>query len=122
MFCIKIIVLEVIELNFTILNRNDEILMALVHYFITEENYSPIMVRGTKDEIWLENVDGPYRIIRINSNYIHNKEQFNFDITKTKNVMNQIKKKTLSLNVNTLNILLNVGDNVEINDLLNLKI
>ena len=58
----------------------------------------------------------PYRIIRINSNYIHNKEQFNFDITKTKNVMNQIKKKTLSLNVNTLNILLNVGDNVEIND------
>ena len=116
MFCIKIIVLEVIELNFTILNRNDEILMALVHYFITEENYSPIMVRGTKDEIWLENVDGPYRIIRINSNYIHNKEQFNFDITKTKNVMNQIKKKTLSLNVNTLNILLNVGDNVEIND------
>ncbi len=103
-------------MNFTILNRNDEILMALVHYFITEENYSPIMVRGTKDEIWLENVDGPYRIIRINSNYIHNKEQFNFDITKTKNVMNQIKKKTLSLNVNTLNILLNVGDNVEIND------
>ena len=56
MFCIKIIVLEVIELNFTILNRNDEILMALVHYFITEENYSPIMVRGTKDEIWLETI------------------------------------------------------------------
>ncbi|MCM1053716.1 MAG: rhomboid family intramembrane serine protease [Ruminococcus sp.] len=101
-------------MNFNIINKNDEMLMALVHYFITEENYTPIVVKGVKDEIWLENVEGPYRIIRINSNYIHNEEQYEFDIFKTKQVMGQIRKKTLSFSVNTLNILLNVSDSVEI--------
>lgn len=100
-------------MNFNVINKNDEIVMALVHYFVTVENYTPIVVKGVKDEIWLENLDGPYRIIRINSNYIHNDEQYKFDMFKTKKVMEQIKKKTLSLSVNTLNILLNVGDNVD---------
>ncbi len=102
-------------MNFNVINKNDEIVMSLVHYFVTVENYTPIVVKGVKDEIWLENLDGPYRIIRINSNYIHNDEQYKFDMFKTKKVMDQIKKKTLSLSVNTLNILLNVGDNVDFN-------
>ena len=50
----------------------DEIIMRLVHYFVTEEDYQPIIVNGVKNEIWLENLDAPYRIVRINSNYIHN--------------------------------------------------
>ena len=58
-----------------IMNNKDEILMSLVHYFVTEKDYTPIVVKGVKDEIWLENTEGPYRIIRINSNYIHNDEQ-----------------------------------------------
>lgn len=103
-------------MQFNILNKNDEIVMSLVHYFITEENYTPIVVRGVKDEIWLENLDGPYRIIRINSNYIHNDEQYKFDLFKTKKVVEQIKKKTLSLSMNTLNIFLNLGDNVHMNE------
>ena len=103
-------------MQFNILNKNDEIVMSLVHYFITEENYTPIVVRGVKDEIWLENLDGPYRIIRINSNYIHNDEQYKFDLFKTKKVVNQIKKKTLSLSMNTLNIFLNLGDNVHLKE------
>ncbi len=102
-------------MHFNILNKNDEIIMSLVHYFITEENYIPIVVKGTKDEIWLENLDGPYRIIRINSNYIHNDEQYRFDLFKTQKVVEQIKKKTLSLSMNTLNIFLNLGDNVHLN-------
>lgn len=101
-------------MNINVVDRNDEMLMALIHYFITEENYTPIVVKGVKDEIWLENLDGPYRIIRINSNHIHNKEQLDFDIFKTSNVMRQIKKKTLSLNMNALNILLNVSDDVSL--------
>ena len=48
--------------------KQDEILMSLVHYFVTKEGCAPIYVQGVKDEIWLENIDGPYRIIRINSN------------------------------------------------------
>jgi len=106
----------VIELNFNVVNKNDEIVMALIHYFITEENYTPIVVKGVKDEVWLENLEGPYRIIRINSNYIHNKEQYQFDLFKTSKVMEQIKKKTLSLNMNALNILLNVSENVSLEE------
>ena len=101
-------------MHFNILNKNDEIVMSLVHYFITEENYTPIVVKGVKDEIWLENLEGPYRIIRINSNYIHNDEQYQFDQFKTKKVMEKIKKKTLSISMNTLNIFLNLGDNVHL--------
>ena len=103
-------------MHFNILNKSDEIVMSLVHYFITEENYTPIVVKGVKDEIWLENLDGPYRIIRINSNYIHNDEQYKFDLFKTKKVVDQIKKKTLSISMNTLNIFLNLGDNVHLNE------
>ena len=62
------------------MKKNDDIIMRLVHYFITEKDYSPIVVNGVKDEIWLENTEGPYKIIRINSNYIHNEEQFSFDM------------------------------------------
>lgn len=103
-------------MNFNVINKNDEMVMSLVHYFVTVENYTPIVVKGVKDEIWLENLEGPYRIIRINSNYIHNEEQYKFDMFKTKKVMEQIRKKTLSLSVNTLNILLNVADNVDFDD------
>ena len=99
-----------------LINRKDEIIMKLVHYFITEENYTPIVVNGVKDEIWLENTNGPYRIIRINSNYIHNNEQYDFDIFKTKNIMKQIKKKTLSFSINTLNIFLDINPEVVFTD------
>ena len=43
--------------------------------FVTEEDYEPILVNGVKNEVWLENLDAPYKVIRINSNYIHNEEQ-----------------------------------------------
>lgn len=103
-----------------VMNNKDEILMSLVHYFVTEQDYTPIVVKGVKDEIWLENTEGPYRIIRINSNYIHNDEQLNFDIFKTKNVMKQIKKKTVSFSVNTLNIFLDLGDSVHLKSVKNI--
>lgn len=97
-----------------IMNKKDEIIMRLVHYFVTEKNYTPIVVNGVKDEIWLENQDGPYKIVRINANYIHNEEQYKFDVFKIKNVMRQIKRKTVSFSMNTLNILLDVNDEVNI--------
>lgn len=91
-----------------LMSEKDEIVMSLVHYFITEENYTPIIVKGAKDEIWLENLDGPYRVVRINSNPIHNNEQLNYDILKTKSVLKQIKKKTFSMSMNILNIFLDM--------------
>lgn len=97
-----------------VMDKRDELIMKLVHYFITEENYTPIVVNGVKDEIWLENCDGPYRIIRINSNNIFNKEQLHYDNFKIKSIVKQIKKKTLSFRVNTLNILLDVNEDLNI--------
>ena len=94
------------------MNKKDEIIMHLVHYFITEENYQPIIVNGVKNEIWLENLDANYKVIRINSNYIHNIDQLKFDNYKIKNITKQIRKKTFSLNLKTLNILLDLNDDV----------
>ena len=91
-----------------IMSDQDEIITALVHYFITEENYTPIIVKGAKDEIWLENMDAPYRVVRLNSNSIFNEEQFNYDVLKTKGVLKQIKKKTFSLQMNVLTIYLDI--------------
>lgn len=103
-------------------NNKDEIIMKLVHYFITEENYQPIIVNGVKNEIWLENLEAPYKVIRINSNYIHNEEQLKFDSFKIKNITKQIKKKTLSLKLKTLNILLDLNDDVKFENSKNIDI
>ena len=99
------------------MDKKDEIVMKLVHFLVTKENYTPIVVNGVRNEVWLENVEGPYKIIRINSNYIHNKEQFNFDIYKTNNVAKQIKKKTLSWKMNVLNIFLDLNDDVKLDSI-----
>ncbi len=99
-----------------VIRENDQIMMSLVHYFVTKCNYAPIRVQGVKDEIWLENLEGPYRIIRISSNSIINEEQYNFDIFKMEHIMKQIKKKTLSFNVNALNICLNLDTKINNNN------
>ena len=96
------------------MDPKEELIMKLVHYFITEENYEPMIVNGVKNEIWLENLEAPYKVIRINSNYIHNNDQLAFDNYKIKNVTKQIKQKTLTFNMKTLNLLLDVGDNVDL--------
>ena len=95
------------------IRKNDQIMMSLVHYFVTKENYTPIRVQGVKDEIWLENLNGPYRVIRISCNKVINEEQFKFDIFKMEHVIKQIKRKTLSLKMNALNICLDMSDKVK---------
>ena len=59
---------------------NHEMVMKLLHYFITEKGYSPIVLHGAKNEIWLENFSNDYGIVRIVTDNIYNDEQFNFDI------------------------------------------
>lgn len=96
------------------LNKNDEIVMKLLHYFIIEQNYNPVILHGAKDEIWLEKSDGDYKIIRIVSNYIHNNEQLGFDIYKTKQIIKKIRKKMFLFKVPSLSIFVNLGDSVDI--------
>lgn len=95
------------------MDRKNLIAMKLLHYFITEKNYNPILLQGVENEIWLENLNQDYKIIRIVSNYIHNNEQFAFDLFKTKRIMKKIKAKTLSFHLNTLSIFTDLGDYVD---------
>ena len=100
-----------------VINKNDELVMKLLHYFITEKNYNPIVLHGAKDEIWLENMENDsYEIVRIVTNYIHNDEQLNFDLFRTKQITKRIKKKTFSFNMDVLSIFVNLGDSVNINN------
>lgn len=98
------------------LNKNDEIVMKLLHYFITIQGYNPVVLHGAKDEIWLENSNADYKIVRIVSNYIHNDEQLNFDIFRTKQILKRIKRKMFSLKIDALSIFVNLGDNVNLDN------
>ncbi|NLA33451.1 MAG: rhomboid family intramembrane serine protease [Tenericutes bacterium] len=93
------------------LDRKNEIVMKLLHYFITEKEYNPIVLQGAEDEIWLENINSDYKIIRIVSNHIHNKEQLEFDLFKTKSVVKKIKKKLMTFNIPVLSIFTDLEDN-----------
>lgn len=100
-----------------IVTKNDELVMKLLHYFITEKGYNPIILHGAKDEIWLENLNEEYEIVRIVSNYIHNDEQLNTDLFRTKQIVKKIKRKTFSFKMNTLSLFVNLGDSVNMNNI-----
>ena len=94
-------------------SERDLITMKLLYYFITIKNYNPVIVQGAKNEIWLENLGEDIKIVRIVSNYIHNDEQMEFDLFKTKRLVKKIRRKTFSLSMKVLNIFTDLGDNVD---------
>lgn len=94
------------------INKKDDIILKILHYFITEENYKPVIINGLENEIWLENMENDLQLIRINTNYIHNDEQLKTDMYKAKTIMRSIKKNTLSFRMNMLNLLLDTGEYV----------
>lgn len=98
------------------MNKIDVLTMKLLHYFITELNYKPIIVHGLDNEIWLENMDMDIRIVRINMKYIHNMEQLNFDTFKVKKLLKQIKLKTLTFNMKVLSFYLDLNDEIKLTD------
>ena len=102
--------------NIIRLDNKDMLMMKLSHYFITEQNYNPIILHGINDEIWLENMDSDYRVVRIVGHYIHNNEQLNFDKFKLDRIIKSIKRKTLSLKINVLSIYIDLGDNVTLKE------
>ncbi|MGI6329796.1 MAG: rhomboid family intramembrane serine protease [Bacilli bacterium] len=102
-------------MNEQMVNPRDELVMKLLHYFITEEGYNPIIIHGSKNEIWLEKFDAPYRIIRIMTGHIHNKEQLEFDLYKTHTIMSKIKRKTFTFKLNLLAIFIDLEEDVTLN-------
>lgn len=93
-----------------VFKSDDLVVMGLLNYFITEQNYNPMIIHGITDEIWLENLNSEYKIIRIVSHHIHNKEQLNFDKFKLGRIVKQVKKKTLSFKVKVLSIYTDIED------------
>lgn len=94
--------------------EKDLFVLSLANYFITEKKYNPVVVHGIDDEIWLENMQEEYKIIRIVSHYIHNDEQLDFDIFKTNKIISKLKLKTFSIKMKSLNIYINLGENANI--------
>lgn len=96
--------------------KKDLLVMKLLHYFITERNYNPVVVHGIQNEIWLENMNEEFKIVRIVMNYIHNKEQLEFDDFKVSRLTKQIKLKTLTFKMKTLSLYLDLNSDVELFD------
>ena len=86
------------------LDDNNTVVMKLLHYFITEKDYNPIILQGADNEIWLENMNEDYKVVRIVTEHIYNDEQFTFDSFKTKRIVRKIKKKTLTLNLKSTDL------------------
>ena len=102
--------------NEVTMRDKDVLVMKLLHFFIVDQGYNPIILKGVSDEIWLENMDGPYRIIRINTGYIHNNDQLDYDIFKTKRIIGKIKARTLTFKMNALSLFLDLGESVELSN------
>ena len=98
------------------LDNKNKLIMKLLHYFVTEENYNPIILQGVENEIWLENLESDYKIVRIVSNHIHNEEQMDYDRYKRDQITRKIKLKTFSFTLPILNIYIDLGDNVELDN------
>lgn len=98
------------------ISKEDTLVMKLIHYFVTNEDYRPIVVHGVQNEIWLENLDNDIPLIRINSNYIHNEEQLMSDLRKVEVIRKTIKKKTYSFRSKVLNLLMNTRDEVTLTE------
>ena len=62
------------------IDKKDDIILKILHFFITEEDYKPVIINGLENEIWLENMENDLKLIRINTNYIHNNEQLNSNL------------------------------------------
>ena len=95
-----------------VINAGDLLVMNLVHYFITEKNYNPVILHGIEDEIWLENMDNDYKIVRIVSHYIHNEEQLNYDRFKLDRITKNLKKRTFSFKMPVISIYTNLSDDI----------
>ena len=93
-----------------VFKSDDLVVMSLINYFITEKNYNPMIIHGLNDEIWLENLNEDYKIVRIVSHHIHNKEQLDFDKFKLSRIVKQVKKITLSFKLKVLSIYTDLED------------
>ena len=104
------------------LDRKNLLTMKLLHYLITCENYNPIILQGVDNEIWLENLNNDYKVVRIVSNHIINDEQLDYDIFKTKRIVRKIKQKTFSMNMKVLSFYIDLDEDIKLESKKNLDL
>lgn len=97
-------------------SKKDLLVMKFLHYFITEKNYNPVIVHGIQNEIWLENMNEEFKIVRLVIGYIHNGEQLEFDNFKLNRIIKQIKKKTFTFKLKTLSFYFDLNNEIKIDD------
>lgn len=103
--------------NRIVVGNKEMNVVKLIHYFITEKNYKPVIINGSmQTEYWLENLSSDIKIIRINAKHIHNNDQFEYDVRRAGIILDNIKRKTFSFNINMLNLFLDISDDVNIVD------
>ena len=96
------------------ISPKDTLMINLVHYFITKKKYNPVILHGIDNEVWLENMNEDYKIIRIVFGYIHNDEQLGFNMFKTSRIIKDIKRKTFNFKMNVLSIFIDLGEGVKL--------
>ena len=96
------------------ISPKDTLMVNLTHYFITKRKYNPVILHGINDEIWLENMNEDYKIVRIVFGYIHNDEQLGFNMFKTSKIVKDIKRKTFNFKMNVLSIFIDLGEEVNL--------
>ena len=74
-----------------VFKSDDLVVMSLINYFITEKNYNPMIIHGLNDEIWLENLNEDYKIVRIVIN--HFKEKHGEDCNCDEDIKDIINKQ-----------------------------
>ena len=99
--------------------KKDLLVMKFLHYFITKKNYNPVVVHGIQNEIWLENLNSDIKLVRLVLGYVHNKEQLEFDLFKTKRLTKQIGFKTFSFNMKVMTFYLDINEDVKLESLNN---
>lgn len=104
------------------LDRKNMLTMKLLHYLITCENYNPIILQGVDNEIWLENLNNDYKVVRIVSNHIINDEQLDYDIFKTRRIVRKIKQKTFSMNIKVLSFYIDLDEDIKLESEKNLDL
>ena len=104
------------------LDKKNLITMKLLHYLITNQNYNPIILQGAENEIWLENLNNDYKVVRIVSNHIINDEQLNYDIFKTKRIVKKIKHKTFSMSMKVLSFYVDLDEDIKLENKKNIDL
>ena len=102
------------------LDKKNTLMMKLIHYLMVEKNYSPIILQGIDNEIWLENLTSDYHVVRIVSNHIINDEQLDYNIFRAKRIINKIKLKTFTFKMKVLSIYVDLDEELKLENLRNI--